>query len=95
MRANSLSQAWRTYPPRERKLIEAHLQEPDGCSCPRCGAMLEARPTSRMLAVYPVGVTGIDLECRSCHRFHPRVHHTPESLYYTRIQRLATAILRA
>jgi hypothetical protein len=50
---------------------------------------------SRMLAVYPVGVKGIDLECRNCHRFHPRVQHTPESLYYTRIQKLASAILRA
>ncbi len=90
-----LTQAWRTYPPRERKLIEAGLQEPDGCACPRCGSTLEARPGSRMLAVYPAGVTGIDNECRHCHRFLPRVQHTPESLYYTRIQRLAGAILRA
>ena len=95
MRATTLSQAWRTYPPRERKMIEAQLQAPDGCCCPRCGTTLEARPTSRMLAVYPVGVSGIDLECRHCRRFHPRVQHTPESLYYTRIQRLASAILRA
>ena len=95
MRAKALTQAWRTYPPRERKMIEARLQEPDGCCCPRCGAMLEARPTSRMLAVYPAGVSGIDLECRQCRRFHPRVQHTPESLYYTRIQRLASSILRS
>ena len=95
MRAKALAQAWRTYPPREKKLIEAHLQEPDGCCCPRCGSVLEARPQSRMLAVYPVGATGIDLECRQCHRFLPRVQHTQESLYYTRIARLATAILRA
>ena len=95
MRGKSLSQTWRTFPPRERKLIEAHLLDPDGCCCPRCGAMLEARPKSRMLAVYPAGVKGIDLECRACRRFHPRVQHTPESLYYTRIQKLANAILRA
>jgi hypothetical protein len=94
MRAKVLAQTWRTYPPRERKMIEARLQEPDGCSCPRCGSMLEARPHSRMLSVYPVGVSGIDLECRSCHRFLPKIQHTPESLYYTRIQRLASAILK-
>ena len=94
MRAK-LSQMWRTYPPRERKLIEAHLQDADGCCCPRCGAMLEARPKSRMLAVYPPGVSGIDLECRQCQRYMPRVQHTPESLYNTRNQRLAGAILRA
>ena len=95
MRGKSLTQAWRTYPPRERKMIEAHLQDPDGGCCPRCGAVLEARPTSRVLAVYPAGVTGIDLECRVCRRFHPRVQHIPESLYYARIQKLASAILRA
>ena len=95
MRAKVLAQTWRTYPPRERKMIETQLQDPNGCCCPRCGTMLEARPKSRMLAVYPVGVSGIDLECRNCHRFHPRVQHTDESLYYTRIQRLASAILRA
>jgi hypothetical protein len=95
MRAKTLTQAWRTYPPRERKMIEARLQEEDGGCCPRCGAILEARPQSRMLAVYPVGVSGIDLECRQCHRFHPRVQHTDQSLYFTRIQRLASAIMRA
>ena len=60
MRAKALAQTWKTYPPRERKMIEARLQERD-------------RPR----------------------RFHPRVQHTQESLYYSRIQRLATAILRA
>jgi hypothetical protein len=75
-------------------MIEARLQDPDGCSCPRCGSILEARPQSRMLAVYPIGVAGIDLECRQCHRFHPRVQHTDQSLYYTRIHRLASAIKR-
>ena len=95
MRARALTQAWKTYPPRERKMIEARLQEPDGCQCPRCGGMLEARPKSRMIAVYPTGVAGIDLECRPCRRFHPRVQHTQQSLYFTRIQRLATAILRS
>jgi hypothetical protein len=95
MRVTPLAQTWRTYPPRERKMIEAHLQEPDGCCCPRCGSMLEARPKSRMLAVYPAGVAGIDLECRHCRRFLPRMQHTAESLYYTRIHRLASAILKA
>lgn len=95
MRAKPLAQTWRTYPARERKMIEAHLQEPDGSCCPRCGSVLEARPTSRMLAVYPVGVVGIDLECRHCRRFLPRLQHTDQSLYFTRIQRLATAILKA
>lgn len=83
MRSKPVAQAWRTFSRRERKLIDARLNGPNGCQCPRCGGILEARPSRRS----PI------LECRECERFHPREQQTPVVMYFMRIQRLATAIL--
>ncbi|HEX6558337.1 MAG TPA: hypothetical protein VF021_02725 [Longimicrobiales bacterium] len=85
MRSKPVANAWRPYPARERKKIEARLSKPDGSLCPRCGDILEARPSA----------SGAILECRQCQRFHPRTPQTPETMYFLRIQRLATAILSA
>lgn len=84
MRSKPVAQAWRTFSARERKQIETRLPGPDGCRCPRCGEILEARPTRSAV-----------LECRDCQRFHAREQGTPEVMYFMRIQRLATAILSA
>ena len=57
--------------------------------CPRCAEILEARPLTRTTRVH-------DLECRDCKRYFERTPAAlPESLYIFRIQKLATAILRA
>jgi hypothetical protein len=80
---------WRPFTARDRKLIEARLDAPDGSRCPCCGEILEARPLIRSTRVH-------DLECRDCKRYYERTPATlPESMYIFRIQKLATAILRA
>lgn len=87
--ATRTTQTWRPFSARDTKLIETHLTAPDGSRCPRCGDILEARTLTRAAAAH-------DLECRECKRYLSRVlQTTPESLYFLRIQRLATAILRA
>ena len=86
MRSKSVAHAWRAFPARERKQIEARLATPEGSLCPRCGSILEAQPP-RSAEI---------LECRQCQRFHPRAdRQTAETVYLLRIQRLATAILSA
>lgn len=62
--------------------------------CPRCGGMLEARPTTRLSAVMPGRIHGYDLDCRGCRKFHPRVTHSERSLHLLRLRHLAGAVLR-
>lgn len=87
--ASRTIQTWRPFSARDTRLIEARLTAPDGSRCPRCGDILEARTLTRAAAAH-------ELECRECKRYYSRVvQTTPESMYLLRIQRLATAILRA
>lgn len=83
MRSKSVAQTWRAFPQRESRQIEARLTKPDGSRCPRCGDILESRPS----------MSGAILQCRECLRFHTRAQQTAETMYLLRIQRLATAIL--
>jgi hypothetical protein len=85
MPSQSIARDWRAFPARERKQIESRMARPDGSRCPRCGDILEARPS---------GAAPI-LECRDCKRYLLRAQQTPELMYLLRIQRLATAILSA
>ena len=85
MRSKSFAQTWRAFSQRERRQIEARLAKPDGSRCPRCGDILESRPS----------MSGAILQCRECLRFHVRARQDAHTLYLLRIQRLATAILSA
>jgi len=95
MRSGLCSRTWRQYGPLDRQALGRQFLNGMSLRCPRCGEPLEATPFTRLSAVLPPGAGGYDLECRPCRRFHPRVFHTPESLYLTRIRRLAAAIRRA
>jgi len=95
MRRRNHCRAWRAFSGRDRPSILAQLAAGLRPHCPRCGTALEARPTTRLTAVLPRGTTGSDLECRPCRQFLARVRHTPASLYFLRIRRLAAAVTRA
>ena len=95
MRTTRARKAWRAFDPRDRAAIAAQLDASGDAECPRCGNRLEAQPGTRFAAVLPRGARGIDLDCRSCRRFHARVALSERSLYHLRIRRLAHAILRA
>jgi hypothetical protein len=86
--------AWLTFRPWDRQEIEAQLARGQDACCPRCGALLEAQPGTRMSAVMR-RVRGFDLDCRACRRFHPVLRHTPESIISLRFRRLAAAVKRA
>lgn len=94
MRPRQHSRTWTRFGRRDRCVIEAQLASGPGCLCPRCGGPLEARPTTRLTTVLPGDVEGFDLDCRGCRQFHPRLFHTPHSLYLLRLQRLAAAVQR-
>ncbi|HEX6940865.1 MAG TPA: hypothetical protein VF158_15720 [Longimicrobiales bacterium] len=95
MRSGMRTRTWRQFGPRDRCSIRLRLRRDQFLDCPQCGGPLEARPTTRLAAVLPPGAEGFDLDCRGCRRFHPVVRHTPESLYFMRLRRLAAAVLRA
>lgn len=95
MRSGMRSRTWRRFSLRDRNAIRARLLNGQNPGCPQCGGPLEAQPTTRLAAVLPPGASGYDLECRTCRRFHPTIRHTPESLYFLRLRRLAAAVLRA
>ncbi|MFW6080082.1 MAG: hypothetical protein ACODAE_10700 [Gemmatimonadota bacterium] len=96
MRARLNRRTWRSFGRREARWIEARLTAGAGVlRCPRCGGCLEARPTTRLRATLPVGADGYDLDCRDCRRFHPRIRHSPRSLYHDRIRRFAAAVRNA
>ncbi|MBI4408731.1 MAG: hypothetical protein HY561_03425 [Gemmatimonadetes bacterium] len=95
MRPGPRRSAWRSFTGRQRRAIQAQLAQRTDARCPCCGELLEARPNTRLRAVLPSGCGGFDLDCRPCRRFHPLILHTPRSLYLARLQRLASAVLRA
>jgi hypothetical protein len=95
MRPRLHSRTWTRFGRRDRYLIEAQLLRGPGSICPRCSAPLEARPTTRLTAVFPGDVEGFDLDCRDCHQFYPRLFHSPDSLYLLRLRRLAAAVSRS
>ncbi len=94
MPARSVARTWRQFARRERETIELQLAHQGEARCPCCGAALVERPNTRLAVLLPTGAQGVDLDCRCCRRFHPRVQHTPRSLYVLRLQRLAAAVLR-
>ena len=95
MPVRSASRTWRRFNRQERDGIELQIVRHGTARCPCCGAALIEQGTTRLAAILPSGARGTDLECRQCRRFHPRIRHTPHSLYVLRIQRLAAAVLRA
>ncbi len=95
MPVRSAVRTWRRFARRDRQSIEAQLASRGLARCPICGDPLVERSGTRLVAVLPTGVRGLDLDCRGCRRFHPRVQHTARSLYVLRLQRLAAAVLRA
>lgn len=95
MRPGLQRRTWRTFDRRETAHIRARLEAGERATCPRCGTLLEAKPTTRMRAVLPGGARGHDLDCRECRRFFPDVWHTHRSLYHLRIRRIAAAVLNA
>jgi hypothetical protein len=95
MRAPVGQRAWRAFRPYERRVIEQQLAASEEAACPRCDQLLEARPGTRLAAVLPPGVIGIDLDCRRCRRFFARVRHSPASVRSLRLRRFAAAVLRA
>ena len=95
MQGRRRTSSWRQFNQRDRGAIESQLAHGSGACCPCGGGPLEARPGTRLAAVLPGGVRGTDLDCRACRRFHPRIRHTPHSLYMLRLRRLAAAVLRA
>jgi hypothetical protein len=95
MRPRLYSRTWTRFGRRDRSVIEAQLAQGAASLCPRCAAPLEARPITRLTAVLPGDIEGIDLDCRGCHQFHPRLSHTPHSRYLLRLRRLAAAVHRS
>ncbi|MFO7259916.1 MAG: hypothetical protein DIU52_002090 [bacterium] len=95
MRPRVGATAWRSFDRRDQRAIRARLAAGAPLRCPRCAGLLEARPTSRLLAVLPSGARGYDLDCRSCHQFLPLIEHTPQSLRLLRLRRLVAAVRRA
>lgn len=86
---------WRRFGRPARERIEHELVLFGSAHCPACGSALECRRSTRMAAVLPRGIDGVDLECRNCRLFHSRIRHSPHSLYMLRIHRLCAAVLRA
>lgn len=95
MRPRMRCRTWARFGSRDRLAIEEQLTRGPDPTCPRCGAPLEAQPTTRLAAVLPGDVTGFDLDCRPCRQFYSRVFHSPNSLRLLRLRRLAAAVLRA
>lgn len=83
---------WRTFERREGRTIDRQLREAAFPCCPCCGSLLEARPTTRLRRVLPLGATGYDLDCRECRRFWCVVRHTARSLRLLRMRRLVAAV---
>lgn len=95
MRARLKRRTWRSFGRWDGNAIAAQLAVGRCVRCPRCGTLLEVRSRTRLRIALPTGADGYDLECRGCRRFYPRIRHTPRSLYYLRIRRLAAAVSRS
>jgi len=83
---------WRAFEARGGRAIDWQLCNGDCPCCPECGAVLEARPDTRLRRWLPLDATGYDLDCRGCRRFWSVVHHTPRSLRLVRMRRFAAAV---
>jgi hypothetical protein len=86
---------WRAFERRHGRWIEAQLRRGEPPCCPLCGALLEARPTTRFAHCLVLDAKGYDLDCRECRRFWCVVRHTPRSLRLLRMRRLAAAVRAA
>lgn len=84
--------SWRAFDARACREIVRQLHDGSRPCCPACGALLEARPGTRVQRYLVLDATGYDLECRGCRRFHCVVRHTQRSLRLVRMRRLAAAI---
>ena len=87
--------AWRVFDPRDVRRIDQQLSLGEEPCCPGCGALLQARPETRLARQLPLDATGYDLECRACRRFRCVVRHTARSLRLMRMRRLAAAVRAA
>lgn len=87
--------AWRAFETRDARNIDHQIRDGGNPRCPGCGAILEARPGTRMARYLPLDATGYDLECRGCRRFRCRVRHTARSLRLVRMRRLVAAVRAA
>jgi hypothetical protein len=86
---------WRVYDRRRGRLIETQLRCGEPPSCPECGGLLEAQPSSRMGRCVVLDAVGHDLDCRDCRRFWCVVRHTPRSVRLLRMRRLVAAVRAA
>ncbi|CAN5701548.1 hypothetical protein BH23GEM3_BH23GEM3_19540 [soil metagenome] len=84
---------WRAFERRDGCHIEAEI-ECGGAApcCPGCGAILEARSTTRFARSLPLDANGYDLDCRGCRRFWCVVRHTSRSIRLLRMRRLVAAV---
>ncbi|CAN5387816.1 hypothetical protein BH24GEM3_BH24GEM3_20230 [soil metagenome] len=89
---SKLRRSWRTFELRNAKRIERQLGDGHTPCCPGCGALLEARPSSRLDRFLPLDASGFDLDCRDCRRFLCIVRHTARSLRLVRMRRLVAAV---
>lgn len=87
-----LRRSWRAFEVRNARRIEHQLGGGHTPCCPGCGALLEARPGSRLERFLPLDATGYDLDCRECRRFLCIVRHTARSLRLVRMRRLVAAV---
>jgi len=83
---------WRSFEPRDARDIDQQLRDGRDPCCPGCGALLAARPGTRVARYLPLDATGYDLECRGCRRFRCMVRHTARSLRLVRMRRLVAAV---
>jgi hypothetical protein len=88
----SSPRAWRVFAARDGRCIELQLQQGESPCCPRCGGVLEARPSSRLRRDLPLGASAHDLDCRGCRRFWSMVRHTERSLRIVRMRRFVAAL---
>jgi hypothetical protein len=86
---------WRAFEPRSGRAIGRQLHDGRCPCCPECGAVLEARPGTRLRGSLPLDATGYDLDCRDCRRFWAIVRHTPRSLRLVRMRRFIAAVRAA
>lgn len=84
---------WRAFERRDGSYIEAEIERGGAAPCcPACGAILEARSTTRFARSLPLDARGYDLDCRDCRRFWCVVRHTARSIRLLRMRRLVAAV---
>jgi hypothetical protein len=88
----STRRAWRAFSPRDGRVIERRLRAAEASSCPLCGEVLEARPSTRLARQLVLDAYGYDLDCRTCRRFWAVIVHSERSLRFLRMRRLVAAV---